>query len=353
MYPEQKELYKVFRAGDRSFPVYLEYDEQLQESYPAYPDFEECPEYTGEGRPFATAEQESCPHCKPKAPGKSIPGDCGGCGWFYREETPYDLIGICTCDARRRENELKIRGGLSMKKFRFYYLIAVLILAIALAGCGGGEKSGGNGDSGGSNDLKTAEPYPTRSVRAHLNTKSNTFTDKASCSNYFTSIFGDPTEWPQAAKDAYGDLGMVADSVIVDAQEYQMVCDEVFFEYSFWYEPNSTLNITLSSINEKSVATSITQSVGITMGGSIGNITGSITKETTKTVTTAKGIEVATSYDLTKYDQSKQYKIILKGNYASVRYMIKTYWGYEMRSNEMTYGINVYNDTLAVKLVHN
>ena len=146
---------------------------------------------------------------------------------------------------------------------------------------------------------------------------------------------------------------MVADSVIVNAQEYQMVCNEVFFEYSFWYEPNSTLSITLSSINEHSVATSITQSVGITMGGSIGNITGSITKETTKTVTTAKGIEVATSYDLTKYDQSKQYKVILKGNYASVRYWIKTYWGYEMRTNEMVYGINVYNDTLAVKLVHN
>jgi hypothetical protein len=55
----------VYRAGGREFPVYLEYDEQLDESYPAYPDFEERPEYTGEGRPFATAEQESCPHCKP------------------------------------------------------------------------------------------------------------------------------------------------------------------------------------------------------------------------------------------------------------------------------------------------
>ena len=37
MEPEQKRLYKVYRAGGRSFPVYLEYDEQLRESYPAYP----------------------------------------------------------------------------------------------------------------------------------------------------------------------------------------------------------------------------------------------------------------------------------------------------------------------------
>ena len=102
--PEQQP-YKVFRAGGRDFPVYLEYDEQMAESYPAYPDFEEHPEYTNEGRPFKTAEQESC-HCrKPNAAGKSPPGDCGGCGWFFREETPYDPIGICMCDALRRKNK--------------------------------------------------------------------------------------------------------------------------------------------------------------------------------------------------------------------------------------------------------
>lgn len=107
MCPEQKEPYKVFRAGGRSFSVYREYDEQLDESYPAYPDFEEHPEYTDEGRPFATAEQESCPNAKPGAPGNSPPGDCGGCGWFYREETPYDPIGVCMCDERRRGSGVK------------------------------------------------------------------------------------------------------------------------------------------------------------------------------------------------------------------------------------------------------
>jgi hypothetical protein len=106
---EQKRLYKVYRAGGRSFPVYIEYDGQLDESHPVYPDFEKQPEYTGEGRPFATAEQNSCPHCKPGAPGKPPPGDCGGCGWFYRERTPYDPIGVCMCEEFMRKSEQKIR----------------------------------------------------------------------------------------------------------------------------------------------------------------------------------------------------------------------------------------------------
>ena len=102
MRPEQKQPYKVYRVGGRRFPIYLEYDDQLDESYPAYPDFEANPEYTEEGRPFATAEQESCPHRKPNAPGGPPPSDCGGCGWFHREETPIDPIGVCICDALRR-----------------------------------------------------------------------------------------------------------------------------------------------------------------------------------------------------------------------------------------------------------
>lgn len=98
---EEKHLHKIYRVGEWSFPVYLEYDEQLGESFLAYPDFEECPEYTGEGRPFVTAVQESCPYAKAKAPEEETPSDCSGCGWFYREHTPYDPIGICMCDVRR------------------------------------------------------------------------------------------------------------------------------------------------------------------------------------------------------------------------------------------------------------
>lgn len=104
MAPEHKRPYKTYCVGGKNFPAYLEYDEQMDESYPAYPDFEERPEYTDEGRPFITAEQESCPHAIPGAPGKDPHGDCGGYGWFFREQTPYDPIGICMSDERRRKN---------------------------------------------------------------------------------------------------------------------------------------------------------------------------------------------------------------------------------------------------------
>lgn len=98
----EEKPYKTFRVGGRSFSVYLMYDDQMKEKYPLYPDFESKPEYTGEGRPFATAEQESCSFTRSRIDGGPPPGDCGGCGYFYRETTPYDPIGICMCELRRR-----------------------------------------------------------------------------------------------------------------------------------------------------------------------------------------------------------------------------------------------------------
>lgn len=104
MKESQADPYRVFQVAGRTFAVFLEYDEQLRESYPAYPNFKERPEYSREGRPFATAEQECCLHCKPRMPGAPHPDDCGGCSWFYREQTPHDPIGICLCDKQRRKD---------------------------------------------------------------------------------------------------------------------------------------------------------------------------------------------------------------------------------------------------------
>lgn len=101
MNQEEKHLHKIYQVGDRSFPIYFEYDEQMGERYPAYPDFEEHPEYTREGHPFVTAVQERCPFVKVKSLEEEMPSECSDCAWFYREHTPYDPIGICMCDARR------------------------------------------------------------------------------------------------------------------------------------------------------------------------------------------------------------------------------------------------------------
>ena len=111
MHGEEKQPIKVYWVCGRRFPVYLEYYEQMAKSYPAYPDFMDHQEYTDEGRPFAKSAQESCPHAKAKAPDNPPPGDCGGCGWFYRENTPCDPIGVCLCDARRHEPESEREEG--------------------------------------------------------------------------------------------------------------------------------------------------------------------------------------------------------------------------------------------------
>lgn len=105
--PEKRQPVEIWRVGGREFRIYMEYDESLQRENHVYPDFEERPEYTGEGRPFATSAQEGCPHYKPVPPDGPNTDDCGGCGWFHREHMPYDAIGVCMCDARRRTPQAK------------------------------------------------------------------------------------------------------------------------------------------------------------------------------------------------------------------------------------------------------
>jgi len=112
---DQRVPHEVFRVGGREFSTYQEYDETLDQYHIVYPDFEENPEYTDEGRPFATAGQESCAQGKPRVPGDAAPEDCGGCGWFYREVSPFDIIGICTSDALQqsliKKNDERITPG--------------------------------------------------------------------------------------------------------------------------------------------------------------------------------------------------------------------------------------------------
>ena len=89
---------KIIFAGGREFRLYREYDELLKEEILKYPDFEENPEYTDEGRPFVTSAQESCPHGKYGDPDDDIPCDCGGCAFFRREHLSHDAVGVCMCD---------------------------------------------------------------------------------------------------------------------------------------------------------------------------------------------------------------------------------------------------------------
>ena len=90
---------KICSAGGREFLIYREYDDIAEKDILNYPDFEDDPQYTDEGYPFATAVQECCEYFLDDGAGEDEPsGDCGSCKWFKREETLYDMIGVCMCD---------------------------------------------------------------------------------------------------------------------------------------------------------------------------------------------------------------------------------------------------------------
>jgi len=93
----------ICRAGDREFRLYRYYDQSLGLELVNYPNFQEHPLYTAEGRPFALAVQESCVYGRDDRDAQDRdPGDCGGCTWFYRQET-YSPIGVCMCEAHKRQ----------------------------------------------------------------------------------------------------------------------------------------------------------------------------------------------------------------------------------------------------------
>jgi len=96
---------KIVRAGGKEFWLYRYYEESDGSYILDLPDFDESPEYTGDGRPFVLAVQESCGYGKDdNDPDNPDPGDCGCCGWFHRDE-PHAPIGVCMCNAMKRENK--------------------------------------------------------------------------------------------------------------------------------------------------------------------------------------------------------------------------------------------------------
>lgn len=103
---KNRKPHKIECVGGCEFHMY-EYRDEFDGAYRInLPNFEEAPEYTDEGRPFCLTVQESCEYGRydndPDAPD---PGDCGGCAYFYREKTAYNVIGVCMCKARRRETK--------------------------------------------------------------------------------------------------------------------------------------------------------------------------------------------------------------------------------------------------------
>ena len=101
---ERKEPDRIIRTGGREFRLYKYYDDALGEELINYPNFQENPEYTDDGRPFVLAIQERCSAGRSNDPKNPDPGDCSGCIWLYLE-APTDTIGVCMCDAMQQKKE--------------------------------------------------------------------------------------------------------------------------------------------------------------------------------------------------------------------------------------------------------
>jgi len=238
------------------------------------------------------------------------------------------------------------------KVMSFCFLVLILFLAGCYESDDSGKKSGSNGN------YESAEEYPAQVVDLNYSsTKTSTLTTWADFNTVIVSDFGsDKSAWPAGLESymqtALSDTGGYLDlhPITVTTNEYKKISNVVFYEYSKWYEPNSTLSITLSDINETSVSSSITTSLEAGIGYEGSGLSASISAETTKTVTTSQGIEVETSYDLTRYKQNKLYKVILEGNYICKNIKF-SYQAGGVPVNFDVEGITVDQNSLSVKLV--
>jgi hypothetical protein len=107
MNQEQRVPDKILHVGGREFRIYKHHDEFDDQEVLNYPDFQENPEYTDEGRPFVRVVDDACERWKPDDEKSARMEGCGGCEWLFLEHDP-DAIGICMCEELRlAENKNK------------------------------------------------------------------------------------------------------------------------------------------------------------------------------------------------------------------------------------------------------
>ena len=96
------DLYKVVTIHDVRFELrygyYEEFEREIGEPIPIYPDFKRSPQYTSEGYPFVTQMQELCEHGE----SRFQEGCCADCHHFVDEG---ELFGICNCSENRKIQE--------------------------------------------------------------------------------------------------------------------------------------------------------------------------------------------------------------------------------------------------------
>ncbi len=93
------EKVETFNLDGLAVEIKFAFDKTANMYIGEYPDFEENPIYSPNGRPIVTAARDSCPHNTSE--GKFA--DCGSCK-FFKTEGKDDLIGFCTNEALRKKS---------------------------------------------------------------------------------------------------------------------------------------------------------------------------------------------------------------------------------------------------------
>ena len=91
---------RIVRVFGCEFHLFNYLEDGDPQKYLDLPQFYEYPEYTDDGRPFASMGQEPCACSQPRDPDDDRFFECCECKYFMQDDPP-DIIGVCMCDERK------------------------------------------------------------------------------------------------------------------------------------------------------------------------------------------------------------------------------------------------------------
>ncbi len=129
--PEQKP-FKICRVGGRSFPIFREYDAQLKESYPAYPDFEKQRNIQTTVGPSKQQSRRAAPTgCRTLRESPSPPTAAAAAGFTGRKRPTTPSASVCATRCGVIENETEeFNDEKSTEKLSWYLMSAVFVLSL-------------------------------------------------------------------------------------------------------------------------------------------------------------------------------------------------------------------------------
>jgi len=234
------------------------------------------------------------------------------------------------------------------KNKMFGIITLVMLIGFTLAAC---DNTSGR--------TQTADPYPTKrieNVTREIYNLSWIKLEGPVYKEHLLGIYGNDDEIPAKLEDDYLSRLYVPIgnfSVSDEATAIHDIYDAVLYEYTNWYQPNGPLTVTLTNITANSVFNMIETTLGFNAAFKGIGVSGSIKKESGTTVTKVQGTYTTQTWDLTQYDQSKLYKVVLVGKLTGIRHNVSLFSNDSNISSDTFYSAIVDQSSLVVKLVHN